>query len=117
MNTLVSVERIILRLTMDFDTAVGAFELQRQPGWEKASADLRESLNKAREIGDVSAMPTPSAWPWFVSAQAQVRCWLEAPPDVRRGVTPAVNLTLRTLGRFASNTIAEADVTQKTGGR
>lgn len=106
---------VVTPLAMAFDTARRAFELQVQPGWEVASHDLREALDEARSLGDVSVLPCPLSW--WVSAQAQARCWLESNDARRRGVTPAVMLTMKTLLAYASNTLAISDESVRGGVR
>ena len=95
----------VTALVMAFDTARRAFDLQAQPGWDKASEQLREALDRAREVGDVAQLPCPLAW--WVSAQAQVRCWLEAHDGMRRGLTTNVSETMRTSMKFVSGTVVE----------
>lgn len=102
-------DRVITALVMDFDTARGAFELEKLPGWDVASADLRKTLATAEAI---SGLSPPSLQLWLETARLQVSCWLDVSADTRRGLTPAVGNTLRALSRFARNEIAEPEVKQ-----
>jgi hypothetical protein len=128
-------EHVVLQLVSAFDNAQRAFALEARPGWVRASADLREALGEAREIGDidleaapgwarssealraalndargvgdVDTLPCPLSW--WVACQASVRTWLEAPSaDVRRGLSEAVNANIRALSKYASGEIALA---------
>lgn len=99
--------RLITEVNINFDAAYGALYLQRHPGWEVAAEELRATLTQMRDIGDVSGLPCPLAF--WTSAIGQVRCWLEERPDNRRGLSPTVLQTLKTLSRYASNTLAEAE--------
>ncbi len=96
--------RLSTKLVMAFDAAQGAWDLDRLPGWPAASEDLRKAIDRARALGDVSGLPCPLAW--WTSALAQARCWLEAPADVRRGLTPHVVSTIRALEKFNTGKIA-----------
>lgn len=99
--------RVATGLVIAFDAASGAFSLEKPPGWDAAAVELRAALTAARDLGDVSGLPCPLGW--WTSAQAQVRTWLEADPDVRRGLTFAVNATIRALSDFCTNKIAQPE--------
>lgn len=98
-------ERVVLRLIMAFDSALSAFNNDAVPGWPAASEELREALTAATAIGDVSTLPCPLSW--WTACQASVRAWLEAEPDVRRGLSKAVHENIRALHRYARHAIAE----------
>lgn len=99
-------ERVVLRLIIAFDSALSAFNNDAVPGWPAASEELGEALKGARDgVGDVNTLPCPLSW-WTVCL-ASVRTWLEAEPDVRRGLSVAVNANIRALSRYAQHAIAE----------
>jgi hypothetical protein len=97
-------EHVVLQLISAFDNARRAFDLEAWPGWARASVDLRTALTEAALIGDVGTLPCPLSW--WVTCQASVRTWLEAPSaDVRRGLSDAVNANIRALSKYASGEI------------
>lgn len=96
---------VVMHLITAFDRAMSAFNNDAKPGWAKASTDLRTALDEAREVGDVVQLPCPLTW--WSACQTSVRAWLEAEPDVRRGLTVAVNANIRALSRYEQRTIAE----------
>jgi hypothetical protein len=97
---------VAMHLVSAFDNALSAFNNDAKPGWAKASVNLRAALDEARDVGDVAQLPCPLVW--WSTCQTSVRAWLEADnDDVRRGLSSAVNGTIRALSRFAQRTIAE----------
>ena len=107
---------VVMQLVSAFDNARRAFELEAQPGWARASVDLRAALSEAREIGDVGTLPCPLSW--WTGTQALVRTWLEAPtPDVRRGLTQATDAAVRALSRYAGGDIAMPEAPHGVGVR
>lgn len=107
--------RACTRLRMDFDRAVAAFNYQAQPGWEAAAEELRDALREASVIGDADELPCPLAW--YGSVLSQVRCWLDASADVRRGLTGYVLSSLKALAAYQSHTIAEPEQRLRGGVR
>ena len=107
--------RVVTGLVIAFDTARRAWELQTPPGWDAAADELRRALADARSLGDVVDLPVSLSW--WASAQQQAKCWLEASPDVRRGLTPAVTGTMTALQRWAANNIAEGEAPHGVGVR
>lgn len=107
--------RVAMNLVVAFDAAAGAFNFEKLPGWDVASKDLDAALDAARDLGDVGGLPCPLGW--WVSAQAQVRVWLGASPDVRRGLTKAVDGTIRTLSDYCANRVSVPEpVSDRRGG-
>lgn len=99
-------ERVVLRLIMAFDSALNAFNNEAVPGWPAASEELGAALKSARDdIGDMSTLPCPQSW--WTACLASVRTWLEAEPDVRRGLSMATRESIRALHRYARHAIAE----------
>lgn len=107
-----SAESALMRLVMAFDAARRAFELDVAPGWGQAAADLDEALARARDVLPQD-LPCPPAW--WRSALEQVRCWLMAGENVRRGLTPAVKATIDALSRFSAGTVAQAEAPHGVG--
>lgn len=107
---------VVMHLVSAFDMARRAFELDAQPGWLRASVDLRAALSEARDIGDVDALPCPLSW--WSACQTSVRTWLEAPSaDVRRGLTEAVTANIRALSKYATGDIAMPEAPHGAGVR
>lgn len=94
-------------LMMAFDCANRAFTMEARPGWDRASADLIAEIERQASPADAARFATPVGF--RMAVLVQLRAWVDAMPDIRRGLTTFCDDGLKILARWERGELAEKE--------